>query len=77
MLLRAISGLILPTKGYVSVNGEIIGEGTPGAVAGRAENSIIESCETNVTMDGKALVDAIGTTDRMYESGDQGEEPAA
>ncbi|MBR0437933.1 MAG: ABC transporter ATP-binding protein [Clostridia bacterium] len=26
MLLRAISGLILPTKGYVSVNGEIIGK---------------------------------------------------
>jgi len=60
-----------------TVNGEIIGAVTPGAVAGRAENSIIESCETNVTMDGKALVDAIGTTDRMYESGDQGEEPAA
>ena len=60
-----------------TVNGEIIGAVTPGAVAGRAENSIIESCETNITMDGKALVDAIGTTDRMYESGDQGEEPAA
>jgi len=60
-----------------TVNGEIIGAVTPGAVAGRAENSVIESCEANVTLDGEALTDFIGTTDRMYESGDQGEEPAA
>ena len=57
-----------------TVNGEIIGAVTPGAVAGRAENSVIESCEANVTLDGEALTDVIGTTDRMYESGDQGEE---
>ena len=57
-----------------TVNGEIIGAVTPGAVAGRAENSVIESCEANVTLDGEALTDVIGTTDTMYESGDQGEE---
>lgn len=57
-----------------SVNGEITGAVTPGAVAGRAENSVITSCETNVTLDGAALTDEVGTTDRMYESGDQGEE---
>ena len=57
-----------------TVNGEIIGAVTPGAVAGRAENSVIESCEANVTLDGEALTDVIGTTDKMYESGDQGEE---
>ncbi len=59
-----------------SVNGEIIGAVTPGAVAGRAENSVITSCETEVTLDGAALTDEVGTTDRMYESGDQGEEEA-
>lgn len=65
-----------------SVNGEIIGAVTPGAVAGRAENSVIESCEAVVTLEGEALTEEVGTTDRMYESGDQGaeseeEEPAA
>ena len=57
-----------------SVNGEIAGAITPGAVAGRAENSVIESCEATVTLDGAELAEQIGTTDRMYESGDQGEE---
>lgn len=57
-----------------SVNGEIVGAVTPGSVAGRAENSVIESCEASVTLDGEELTDQIGTTDRMYESGDQGEE---
>ena len=57
-----------------SVNGEIVGAVTPGAVAGRAENSVIESCEASVTFDGDKLTEQIGTTDRMYESGDQGEE---
>lgn len=56
------------------VNGEIVGAITPGAVAGRAVNSVIESCEANVTLDGEPLVDVVGTTDRMYESADQGEE---
>ena len=64
-----------------TVNGEIVGAVTPGAAAGRAEHSIIESCNANVTLDGKALTDEIGKTDRMYESSDQGgeeesEEPA-
>ena len=60
-----------------TVNGEIAGAVTPGAVAGRAENSVITSCETNVTLDGAALTEEVGTTDRMYESGDQGEEENA
>lgn len=55
-----------------SVNGEIVGAVTPGAVAGRAENSVIESCETSVTYDGYELTDKIGKTDKMYESADQG-----
>ena len=59
-----------------TVNGEIVGAVTPGAVAGRAENSVIESCEANVTLDGEALTEQIGTTDRMYESADQGEAEA-
>ena len=57
-----------------SVNDEITGAVTPGSVAGRAENSIIESCEADVTLDGKTLEEEVGETDRMYESGDQGEE---
>ncbi|MDO5132320.1 MAG: GLUG motif-containing protein [Eubacteriales bacterium] len=57
-----------------SVNGEIVGAVTPGSVAGRAENSVIESCEASVTLDGEELTDQTGTTDRMYESGDQEEE---
>jgi hypothetical protein len=61
-----------------TVNGEIIGAVTPGAVAGRAENSVIESCEANVTLNGEALTEEIGKTETMYESADQNEEePAA
>ena len=61
-----------------TVNGEITGAVTPGAVAGRAENSAIESCEASVTLDGKALTEAVGETLTMYESADQGgEAPAA
>ena len=60
-----------------SVNGEIVGAVTPGAVAGRAENSVIESCEASVTLDGEELSDVIGQTVTMYESGDQFEEEAA
>lgn len=59
------------------VNGEITGAITPGAVAGRAVNSVIESCKADVTLDGENLTDAIGTTDRMYESADQLEDNAA
>jgi len=43
-------------------------------VAGRAENSVIESCEANVTLDGEALTAEVGETTTMYESSDQLEE---
>ena len=52
-------------------DGEIVGAVTPGAVAGRAEHSVIESCNAAVTLDGEALTDEIGKTDKMYESADQ------
>ena len=54
-----------------TVNGEIVGAVTPGAIAGRAENSVIESCEANVTLDDEPLSDEIGETVTMYESADQ------
>ena len=61
-----------------TVNGEITGAVTPGAVAGRAENSVIESCDASVTLEGETLTEEIGKTETMYESADQGEEePAA
>jgi len=56
-----------------TVNAEIIGAITPGAVAGRAVHSLIESCEGNVTLDGEPLTNEIGETATMYESGDQNE----
>ena len=59
-----------------SINAEIIGAVTPGAVAGRAVNSVIESCEVNVTLDGEPLNSEIGETATMYESSDQPEEEA-
>ena len=59
-----------------SVKGEITGAVTPGAVAGRAVNSVIESCDAQVTLDGEALTCEIGETVTMYESGDQFEEEA-
>ena len=59
-----------------SVNGEITGAVTPGAVAGRAVNSVIESCEANVTLDGEVLTAEVGETTTMYESADQLEEEA-
>ncbi len=59
-----------------SVKAEITGAVTPGAVAGRAVNSVIESCETEVTLDGEALQAQTGETDVMYESADQAEEEA-
>ena len=59
-----------------TVSGEIIGAVTPGAVAGRAENSAIESCEANVTLDGEVLTSEVGETTTMYESADQLEEEA-
>ena len=57
-----------------TVNGEIVGAITPGAVAGRAANSIIESCTATVTLDGEALTAEVGETATMYESSDQLEE---
>ncbi len=60
-----------------TVNAEITGAVTPGAVAGRAENCVIESCDAKVTLDGAELTDQIGTTDKMYESADQSGEEAA
>ncbi len=61
-----------------SVKADISGAVTPGAVAGRAENSVIESCEAEVTLDGAVLTELVGKTDRMYEGEEQGEEePAA
>ncbi len=54
---------------------EIVGAVTPGAVVGCAENSVNESCDASVTLDGEALADEIDKTDTMYESADQsGEE---
>ena len=43
-------------------------------MAGRAVNSVTESCETEVTLDGEALQAQTGETDVMYESADQAEE---
>ena len=57
-----------------SVEAEIVGAVTPGAVAGRAMGSLIESCEANVKLDGEELNARIGETSTMYESGDQFEE---
>ena len=60
-----------------AVTGEIIGAVTPGTVAGRAENSVIESCTADITLDGEPLTSEIGSTVTMYESGDQSEEADA
>ncbi len=60
-----------------SVKAEITGAVTPGAVAGRSVNSVIESYEADVTLDGEALTAETGETSVMYESADQGEEEAA
>ena len=57
-----------------SVEAEIIGAVTPGAVAGRAMGSLIESCDATVTLDGQELKARIGETSTMYESGDQFED---
>lgn len=59
-----------------SVKGSITGAVTPGAVAGRAVNSVIESCDTDVTLDGEALAAVTGETSVPYESEDQAEEAA-
>ena len=57
-----------------SVEAELIGAVTPGAIAGRAMGSLIESCDAAVTLDGEELKARIGETLTMYESGDQFEE---
>ena len=56
-----------------SVKGSIAGAVTPGAVAGRAVNSVIESCEAEVTLDGETLDAVIGETTVPYESDEQEE----
>ena len=60
-----------------TVKADITGAVTPGAVAGRSVNSVIESCVTDVTLDGEALTAETGETAVMYESADQGEEEAS
>ena len=57
-----------------SVKGSIDGAVTPGAVAGRAEGSIITSCKTDVTIDGVPSSEQVGTTSQLYMSADQYEE---
>ena len=59
-----------------SVQGSINGAVTPGAVAGRGVNSVIESCDTDIILDGEALTAQVGETSVPYESEDQGEEAA-
>ena len=59
-----------------SVKGEIVGAVTPGAVMGRAVNSVIESCAADLTLDGEALTAEVGETLVPYESEDQAEEAA-
>ena len=55
---KAIDGLCGGSTGTMdncAVNGEIVGAIIPGAVAGRAENSVIESREASVTPNGDSL----------------------
>jgi len=54
-----------------TVKGTIDGAVTPGTVAGRAVGSTIISCNANVKVDGTSGDTQVGTTDRMYQSGDQ------
>lgn len=54
-----------------TVTGEINGAVTPGAIAGRAEGSTIESSTFDVQIDDIAAENEIGTTSCMYESADQ------
>lgn len=54
-----------------SVKGSIDGAVTPGTVAGRAEGSIITSCQTDVTVDGVKSSTRVGTTSQLYQSSDQ------
>lgn len=51
-----------------SVTATITGAVTPGAVAGRAEGSTIESCEVSVIADGNPLTNAVGQTSTKFES---------
>ncbi|MBE5906880.1 MAG: hypothetical protein E7277_08890 [Lachnospiraceae bacterium] len=57
-----------------SVKGSIDGATTPGTVAGRATNSIITSCNTDVTVNGEKSDVQIGTTSQLYQSSDQYED---
>ena len=73
---RLLNGNIFRTISNCSVKGSITGAVTPGAVAGRAVHSIIESCETDITLNGEALTVQVGETSVPYESEDQEEETA-
>lgn len=57
-----------------SVVGAINGAITPGTVVGRATNSTIISCSTDVKIDKSKSNQTIGTTDFLYRGGDQYEE---
>lgn len=57
-----------------TVKGSIDGAITPGTVAGRATGCKIISCKTEVTIDGKAGSEQIGTTSQLYQSADQFED---
>lgn len=54
-----------------TVTGEINGAQTPGAIAGRAEGSTIESSTFDVQIDGVQAENEVGVTSCMYESADQ------
>lgn len=51
-----------------SVTAEIVGAVNPGAIAGRADGSRIENCETNVVFEDSALSQQVGQEERLFES---------
>ncbi|WP_293009588.1 MULTISPECIES: S-layer homology domain-containing protein [unclassified Oscillibacter] len=73
---NTVSGSIIAGTGADSVYGAT----TPGAIAGRAVGSSIDESNTfsGLTINNAAAVNAVGTTNGMYESGDQyGEDDTA
>ncbi|WP_312636269.1 S-layer homology domain-containing protein [Oscillibacter sp.] len=73
---NTVSGSITAGTGADSVYGAT----TPGAIAGRAVGSSIDESNTfsGLTINNVAAVNAVGTTNGMYESGDQyGEDDTA
>ena len=49
------------------LSGSIDGAVTPGAVAGRAEGSVVDGCAFDVLFEGAKMENAIGKTTCMYE----------